>query len=339
VNLSGTSAFLFVLLLPSAASALPSFSRRYQTPCTTCHTTAPQLSSFGETFRRNGFFWPDSSPITHPRIPLDLAVTTSREAPQGLHTSTGFRRRELLSAESISLGKGQHASYALTLYQRTDGRIPEGALGTAFVALPAWGGTLRAGQFAAVQAQYAPRARLTQEAPLALRASVGSVALTEPLPGVCYEHPLGNGELVLGTLFNGALTLTPQSHVGAGQGLYFHAIHGRIGEQRTGLFGYHYGESALLGLLNTQMIAPHLTLLLAASAGKSLGLAQQQASAEGSWNLQQNLTLTGREEWHNGTTYPVAALTFLPLPQIQLSLESSLERGQHNNTALLRFLL
>lgn len=339
MKLSRTSAFLLAVSLCPAASALPSFSHRYQTPCTTCHTTAPQLSSFGEVFRRNGFLWPDSSLVTHPSVPLDLALTTTREAPQGLHTTTAFRRLELLSAEGISLGKGQHASYALTLYQRTDGRIPEGALGTALVSLPVFGGTLRAGQFAALQAQYAPRTRLTQEAPLALRASSGSIALTESLPGVCYEHRLGDGELVLGTLFNGALTLTPQSHVGAGQGLYFHAIHGRIGAQRTGLFGYHYGENALLGLLNTQTISPQVTLLLAASAGKSLGLAQQQASVEGSWYLRPNLTLTGREEWHNGTLYPVAALTFLPLPQIQLGVESSLERGQHNNTTLLRFLL
>jgi len=40
------------------AHALPSFSRKYQTSCLTCHTIYPMLNSFGEAFRRNGYRFP-----------------------------------------------------------------------------------------------------------------------------------------------------------------------------------------------------------------------------------------------------------------------------------------
>ena len=58
------------------AEAVPSFSRKYQTSCLTCHTVYPMLNSFGEAFRRNGYRMPstkgsvDSDSIKAPMIPL-----------------------------------------------------------------------------------------------------------------------------------------------------------------------------------------------------------------------------------------------------------------------------
>jgi hypothetical protein len=40
------------------ARAVPSFSRKYQTSCQTCHTVYPVLTPFGEAFRRNGYRFP-----------------------------------------------------------------------------------------------------------------------------------------------------------------------------------------------------------------------------------------------------------------------------------------
>lgn len=40
------------------AAAVPSFSRKYQTSCLTCHTVYPVLNPFGEAFRRNGYRMP-----------------------------------------------------------------------------------------------------------------------------------------------------------------------------------------------------------------------------------------------------------------------------------------
>lgn len=56
------SAWLLVsasaLLDPSAALALPTFARKYETSCQTCHTAFPRLTPFGEAFRRNGYRFP-----------------------------------------------------------------------------------------------------------------------------------------------------------------------------------------------------------------------------------------------------------------------------------------
>ncbi len=40
------------------AAAVPSFARKYQTSCQTCHTVYPVLNPFGEAFRRDGYRFP-----------------------------------------------------------------------------------------------------------------------------------------------------------------------------------------------------------------------------------------------------------------------------------------
>jgi hypothetical protein len=43
------------------AHAIPSFARKYQTSCQTCHTVYPVLNPFGEAFRRNGYRFPSQN--------------------------------------------------------------------------------------------------------------------------------------------------------------------------------------------------------------------------------------------------------------------------------------
>jgi hypothetical protein len=43
------------------ALAVPSFARKYQTSCQTCHTVFPVLNPFGEAFRRNGYRFPSQN--------------------------------------------------------------------------------------------------------------------------------------------------------------------------------------------------------------------------------------------------------------------------------------
>ena len=43
------------------AQAVPSFARKYQTSCLTCHTVFPVLNPFGEAFRRNGYRFPNQN--------------------------------------------------------------------------------------------------------------------------------------------------------------------------------------------------------------------------------------------------------------------------------------
>ena len=43
------------------ARAIPSFARKYQTSCLTCHTVFPVLNPFGEAFRRDGYRFPSQN--------------------------------------------------------------------------------------------------------------------------------------------------------------------------------------------------------------------------------------------------------------------------------------
>jgi len=58
------------------AGAVPSFARKYQTSCQTCHTVYPVLNPFGEAFRRDGYRFPswngseDSDAVKAPMIAL-----------------------------------------------------------------------------------------------------------------------------------------------------------------------------------------------------------------------------------------------------------------------------
>ena len=54
---------LFVLLMTvfmvNSAQALPTFARKFQTCCTTCHVSVPKLTPLGENFRLNGYQIPE----------------------------------------------------------------------------------------------------------------------------------------------------------------------------------------------------------------------------------------------------------------------------------------
>lgn len=60
--------FLF-LLNAEMVKAIPSFARKYQTSCVTCHTIYPQLNAFGEAFRINGYQFPvDDEEVTKEKL-------------------------------------------------------------------------------------------------------------------------------------------------------------------------------------------------------------------------------------------------------------------------------
>ncbi|MEI6692913.1 MAG: hypothetical protein WCL43_09355 [Chlorobium sp.] len=47
------------------SSAVPSFSRKYQTSCYTCHSGFPNRNAFGEAFKNNGYRWPGGEEEDH----------------------------------------------------------------------------------------------------------------------------------------------------------------------------------------------------------------------------------------------------------------------------------
>lgn len=54
-----------ILFWSQDGSAIPSFARKYQTSCYTCHSGFPTRNSFGEAFKANGYRWPGGEDEDH----------------------------------------------------------------------------------------------------------------------------------------------------------------------------------------------------------------------------------------------------------------------------------
>ncbi len=73
-----TSACFFLLGTPSA-QAIPYFSRKYGTSCTTCHNDFPELNDFGWAFKKNGFKFPKDDETFVKEPPVLLGARAQRE--------------------------------------------------------------------------------------------------------------------------------------------------------------------------------------------------------------------------------------------------------------------
>lgn len=58
--------------LADVASAIPAFSRKYKTSCSTCHYAFPQLNAFGKAFRNNGYRYPGGDENYRKEEPVSL---------------------------------------------------------------------------------------------------------------------------------------------------------------------------------------------------------------------------------------------------------------------------
>src|SRR5208337_2882285 len=73
---------VFWVTLASApkSNAIPAFSRKYQTSCTTCHNNYPELNDFGEAFKKNGFKFPKDDDVFVKQDPVLLGSKAQKEA-------------------------------------------------------------------------------------------------------------------------------------------------------------------------------------------------------------------------------------------------------------------
>jgi hypothetical protein len=62
------------------SSAIPAFSRKYQTSCTTCHSNYPELNDFGEAFKKNGFKFPKDDESFIKEAVVMLGAKAQKEA-------------------------------------------------------------------------------------------------------------------------------------------------------------------------------------------------------------------------------------------------------------------
>src|SRR5579864_3451161 len=71
---------LVMLASVPKSSAIPAFSRKYQTSCTTCHNNYPELNDFGEAFKKNGFKFPKDDETFVKEPPVMLGAKAQKEA-------------------------------------------------------------------------------------------------------------------------------------------------------------------------------------------------------------------------------------------------------------------
>ncbi len=69
-----------LLLIVPTGKAIPAFSRKYQTSCTTCHNNYPELNDFGEAFKKRGFKFPKDDELFVKQEPVMLGSKAQKEA-------------------------------------------------------------------------------------------------------------------------------------------------------------------------------------------------------------------------------------------------------------------
>src|SRR5229473_372265 len=83
-SLTAVVVVLWVMLASvPKTSAIPAFSRKYQTSCTTCHNNYPELNDFGEAFKKNGFKFPKDDEVFVKEPPVLLGSKAQKEAFPG----------------------------------------------------------------------------------------------------------------------------------------------------------------------------------------------------------------------------------------------------------------
>jgi hypothetical protein len=87
VKVKIVTGFLFVVVVGSlllvmvpSGKAIPAFSRKYQTSCTTCHNNYPELNDFGLAFKKNGFKFPTDDDTFVKQEPVLLGSKAQKEA-------------------------------------------------------------------------------------------------------------------------------------------------------------------------------------------------------------------------------------------------------------------
>lgn len=86
VILLGTPAAVTLLVTAPSGKAIPAFSRKYGTSCTTCHNNYPELNDFGLAFKKNGFKFPKDDETFVKQDAVLLGSKAQKEAfPEALY--------------------------------------------------------------------------------------------------------------------------------------------------------------------------------------------------------------------------------------------------------------
>lgn len=116
---------LWVLTATPRASAIPAFSRKYQTSCTTCHSNYPELNDFGEAFKKNGFKFPSDDETFVKDPPVLLGAKAQKEVfPKAVYPGELPGNLPIAFRYSGNFAYNSTQSQSLGFLPRTDLFVP-----------------------------------------------------------------------------------------------------------------------------------------------------------------------------------------------------------------------
>jgi hypothetical protein len=106
VMLSLVASGLSVVMVPKTAEAIPAFSRQTEKSCSTCHQALPKLNQTGQSFRMNGFRFPEDKEWTDiqdmKHVPVSARIIVEAE----YNNADNSKPTSLLRVERIEIWGG-----------------------------------------------------------------------------------------------------------------------------------------------------------------------------------------------------------------------------------------
>lgn len=269
---------LALLALPTPATAIPAFARRYKVSCALCHNPAPTLTEFGAQFAGNGFRMAsgeepvdtigtdDNTLALLKDIPLAIRLDLYAQEYANGRATTDFQTPygvKLLSGGALS----KSISYYFYTFLLERGDV--GGIEDAFLYFNDIGGApldVAVGQFQVSDPLFKRELRLEFEDYAVYRARLGDVPvdLTYDRGIMAMADVAGftlTGEVLNGTGLAGA-DAARHYDTDANKSVFLHATRDLAPALRLGAFGY-YGRTDGNGTRNaTQMLGGDGTVAL-----------------------------------------------------------------------------
>jgi hypothetical protein len=324
-------ALLMFYGVSQTANALPSFARKYNTSCNTCHTYAPKLNAFGRAFQANYLNLPkDSGLKVTPTFPISVLTTTRTDSNDVTRSQLAVEGSQFVAADSYS-NQDTTISYLLDVQAYGTNRMRQGTIKKGYVAgrMGAFGVAI--GQTSPLSFQYDAANRLTDALPLALSVGIDGIALTDPVPTLRLDM-FGDGtqgsflpagtRLSLGVTADGALGFRDGATVGSQHGSYVIGSLDRMGK-RYGVMSYLSGGAALITLSVQQDVNNRLSVL-AAGTHVSSGGVPTAGTLEADYSVSTRVVVTGRLDVASRSDF-LAAASWYPCvkSRLRVSAEAS----------------
>lgn len=303
-------------LFGKPAQALPMWAREYKVSCSTCHTVAPTLNSFGEAFLANNFAWPGMKKNNRGllAVPVSgLATFEYEKAVSGEEAGPKFAELELFSGDSFRVGKrptyfGSYFLTALTAHAAGGGRA--GDLEQAYATLPVAGQrgqlSLGVGQTFPLMYQFNPLNQHFDSNLLAFDRGARGFSPTGVYPGVRLDYFNNRGKSTRNgdyfsvmVPFDGTLAFNDDARWGDSNGVFLHAFR-RWSNFSAGVSGWMNAGDYQVGALATYDIWPTWRFIGSLYQNQGRDDRGLQASLEANYFFNDSLGLLGRVEGGGG---------------------------------------